>query len=124
MANQTTATEPIQLAQILSDLNSLRACVRFHFSSLRTHCQTSCVISVANPQLTHRHTLQDPSAALALVSTRPSTTTSPASAPAHTSAQDTELDRAKDLLKLHHEVKEAHMRGELGRGLEEAREAV
>ncbi|CAA9957725.1 hypothetical protein CFE70_001275 [Pyrenophora teres f. teres 0-1] len=94
MANQTTATEPIQLAQILSDLNSLRAC--------------------------------DPSAALALVSARPNTNTTASSAPASTpeSTQDTELDRAKDLLKLHYEVKEAHMRGELGRGLQEAREAV
>ncbi|RMZ66599.1 Fumarylacetoacetase C-terminal [Pyrenophora seminiperda CCB06] len=93
MANQPTTTEPIQLAQILSDLNSLRAC--------------------------------DPSSALALVSARPNTSTSTiTSSVGTTSAQDAELNRAKDLLRLHHEVKEAHTRGELGKELEEAREAV
>ena len=30
--------------------------------------------------------------------------------------QDPELKRAKDLLKYHYEVKEAHKRGEVGRG--------
>jgi len=38
--------------------------------------------------------------------------------------QDPELKRAKDLLKYHYEVKEAHKRGEVGRGLEEARSLV
>ncbi|CAE7002262.1 hypothetical protein PTNB73_10241 [Pyrenophora teres f. teres] len=118
MANQTTATEPIQLAQILSDLNSLRACVCCY-----PFPPTNLAILSANP--TNPYT-QDPSAALALVSARPNTNTTASSAPASTpeSTQDTELDRAKDLLKLHYEVKEAHMRGELGRGLQEAREAV
>jgi hypothetical protein len=37
---------------------------------------------------------------------------------------DVDLERAKDLLKLHHDVKEKHKRGELSRGLEEARRDV
>jgi hypothetical protein len=32
--------------------------------------------------------------------------------------------RAKELLKLHHDVKEKHKRGELSRGLEQARRDV
>jgi hypothetical protein len=32
--------------------------------------------------------------------------------------------RAKELLKLHYDVKERHKRGELSRGLEEARREV
>lgn len=38
--------------------------------------------------------------------------------------QDKDLNRAKELLKLHYGVREAHKRGELGRGLEEARGMV
>jgi len=34
------------------------------------------------------------------------------------------LRRAKDLVELHYAVKEAHKRGELGRGLMEARRVV
>jgi hypothetical protein len=37
---------------------------------------------------------------------------------------DADLERAKDLLKLHYDVKEKHKRGELSRGLEEARRDV
>jgi hypothetical protein len=37
---------------------------------------------------------------------------------------DADLKRAKDLLKLHYDVKEKHKRGELSRGLEEARKDV
>ncbi|EOA89087.1 uncharacterized protein SETTUDRAFT_106235, partial [Exserohilum turcica Et28A] len=37
---------------------------------------------------------------------------------------DPDLARAKDLVKLHFEVKEAQRRGELSRGLEEARAMV
>ncbi|KAF1942565.1 hypothetical protein EJ02DRAFT_454079 [Clathrospora elynae] len=86
----------MQLAEILSDLVSLRVC--------------------------------DPAAALALVSVRSSSSSQDASAKPNTTTtddeQDPELKRAKDLLKLHYEVKEAHKRGELGRGLEDARRAV
>ncbi|KAG9188265.1 hypothetical protein G6011_02188 [Alternaria panax] len=91
----------MQLAEILSDLMSLRVC--------------------------------DPAAALALVSARdtnPDTTSlDTAAKPTATNSatddeQDPELKRAKDLLKLHYEVKEAHKKGELGRGLEEARSLV
>ncbi|KAF7567548.1 hypothetical protein PtrM4_141390 [Pyrenophora tritici-repentis] len=85
MTIQTTTTEPIQLAQILSDLNSLRAC--------------------------------DPSAALALVSARPNTNTNTTAPTPASTQEDTELERAKDLLKLHYEVKEAHMRGGVGEGV-------
>lgn len=37
---------------------------------------------------------------------------------------DVDLKRAKDLLKYHYEVKEAHRLGKLNRGLEEARRSV
>jgi len=37
---------------------------------------------------------------------------------------DADLKRAKDLVKLHYQVKEAHKRGQLGRGLDEARGMV
>ncbi|EUC37432.1 hypothetical protein COCCADRAFT_22977 [Bipolaris zeicola 26-R-13] len=94
----------MQLAEILSDIVSLRVC--------------------------------DPAAALALVSARPdsspSTTTQDTTAPAEPNTtpttqqdeSDPDLKRAKDLLKLHFEVKEAQKRGELSRGLEEARAMV
>ena len=79
---------------------------------------------------------QDPAAALALVSARPdsspSTTAQGATAAAEPNTasmiqqdeSDPDLKRAKDLLKLHFEVKEAQKRGELSRGLEEARAMV
>ncbi|KAH4169266.1 hypothetical protein HBH43_115080 [Parastagonospora nodorum] len=88
---QEQQESPLHLAEILSDLVSLRVC--------------------------------DPSAALALVSARPNT-------PTHTETQknaeedDVELGRAKELLKLHYDVKERHKRGDLARGLEEARREV
>ncbi|USP77124.1 hypothetical protein yc1106_04398 [Curvularia clavata] len=91
----------MQLAEILSDLVSLRVC--------------------------------DPAAALALVSARSdsssTTTTATTSAAAAADADpkddsDLDLKRAKDLLKLHIEVKEAEKRGELSRVLEEARGLV
>lgn len=37
---------------------------------------------------------------------------------------DVDLKRAKDLVKLHYEVKKAQEKGELSRGLEEARQSV
>jgi len=64
---------------------------------------------------------QDPSAALALVSARPSQPQPSATAD---QGDDADLARAKDLVKLHYDVKEAHKRGLLGRGLEEARRSV
>ncbi|KAF2869262.1 hypothetical protein BDV95DRAFT_498602 [Massariosphaeria phaeospora] len=87
----------MQLAEILSDLVSLRVC--------------------------------DPAAALALVSARPNSTAKPTDpkdkAPeTETDEQDPDLKRAKELVKLHYGVREASKRGELGRGLEEARAAI
>ncbi|KAJ4372409.1 hypothetical protein N0V83_004183 [Neocucurbitaria cava] len=98
MAKQAGAPKEhtMQLAEILSDLVSLRVC--------------------------------DPAAALALVSTRSSSSQDPTN---NTKASgtdsrnekeeeveedDVDLKRAKDLLKLHYEVKEAHKRGGLRRG--------
>ncbi|KAF2682632.1 hypothetical protein K458DRAFT_390554 [Lentithecium fluviatile CBS 122367] len=91
---------PMKLAEILSDLVSLRVC--------------------------------DPTAAIALVSVRPN---QPVSTSANSTEKsdrgdgegqeaDADLKRAKDLVELHYAVKEAHKRGELGRGLMEARRAV
>ncbi|KAH7124021.1 hypothetical protein B0J11DRAFT_530502 [Dendryphion nanum] len=87
----------MQLAEILSDLVSLRVC--------------------------------HPTAALALVSARSSDSPTPSSGTtalrtANQTEGDEELRRAKELVRLHYEVREAQRRGELGRGLEEAREAV
>jgi hypothetical protein len=69
---------------------------------------------------------QDPAAALALVSVRSDSTlqTSSSSAPADAASDDADLARAKHLVELHYSVKEAHRRGELTRGLFEARAAV
>ncbi|KAF2850723.1 hypothetical protein T440DRAFT_479017 [Plenodomus tracheiphilus IPT5] len=101
----------MRLAEILSDLVSLRVC--------------------------------DPAAALALVSTRAvsthnkqittnksTSTNADADAAANTDTnkdeeeQDVDLKRAKELLSLHYQVKQAHKQGELRRGLEEARGSV
>lgn len=71
-----------------------------------------------------------PSAALSLVSARPSP-----SPPNPNSAQedvkedkeedkDEDLERAKDLVNLHYKVKVAYAQGEFGRDLEGAREVV
>ncbi|KAF2253449.1 hypothetical protein BU26DRAFT_418669 [Trematosphaeria pertusa] len=86
----------MHLAEILSDLVSLRVC--------------------------------DPAAALALVSARPDPTTSASSKAERDESreeqEDGDLKRAKDLVELHYAVKEAHKRGELGRGLMDARASV
>ncbi|KAF1840512.1 uncharacterized protein K460DRAFT_411095 [Cucurbitaria berberidis CBS 394.84] len=89
---QTPRENTMRLAEMLSDLVSLRAC--------------------------------DPSAALALVSARPSTSHQDANTTIPSEEEDVDLKRAKDLLKLHYEVKEAHKRGQLSNGLDEARRAV
>jgi hypothetical protein len=121
MAAQDTPT--MQLAEILSDLVSLRVCVRPHtplFSLTNSHLSHLSLIYLlySHPNKPPK----DPKASLALVSARPNTTNDPTAAA--DDDQDADLKRAKDLLKLHYEVKEAHKRGELGRGLEEARRAV
>lgn len=76
---------------------------------------------------------QDPAAALALVSARShDTSTSSTAAASNTAAAatasqeeaDADLARAKELVKLHYQVKEAHKKGQLGRGLDEARGMV
>lgn len=65
--------------------------------------------------------MQDPSAALALVSARPSNSTETTKP---SDDDDADLTRAKELVKLHYDVKEKHKYGELSRGLEEARREV
>ncbi|KAJ9648579.1 hypothetical protein H2199_001434 [Coniosporium tulheliwenetii] len=75
-------------------------------------------------------TRNDPAAALALVSARPSTSTAtqPSKAPERpdtaTEEDDPDLARAKDLVELHYKVKVAHTGGAMDRGLMEARDAV
>ncbi|KAK4987941.1 hypothetical protein LTR50_004278 [Elasticomyces elasticus] len=103
----------MQIAEILSDLTSLRVC-----KTLRSLSSTR---EIDTPD-------QDPAAALALVSARPpptTTTTSDAEQRAETGqeATDADLRRAKELLELHSSVKLAH-RGGVDRELEEARESV
>ncbi|PVI08075.1 hypothetical protein DM02DRAFT_502492, partial [Periconia macrospinosa] len=87
--------------------------------------------------------VSDPSAALNLVSARPSTSPSTAATindknanknanEQHKAAgdagrndeEDKDLQRAKDLVKLHYEVKVAHSEGRFGKELEAARELV
>ena len=76
----------------------------------------------------YSNSTQDPSAALRLVSVRPLKPSAPSDQTAPTGTADTDADpdlqRAKDLVELHYAVREAHKRGELGQGLEEARAAV
>lgn len=69
-------------------------------------------------------TTQDPKAALALVTGRPSNTdTVETEALARHEDSDRDLKRAKDLLELHTTVKVAHQGG-TDKGLNDAREAV
>lgn len=89
MANETQPPA-LRLAEILSDLVSLRVC--------------------------------DPSAALALVSERAETSSTKMEI--ENREDDVDIKRAKELVELHHAVKEAHRRGELDAGLEEARASV
>jgi hypothetical protein len=114
----------MQLAEILSDLVSLRVCVRFPLAHIRFHTQTT-------PSLIERK--QDPTAALSLVTaSKPkAASTKPTSATDDQTAkelgdeeEDIDLRRAKELVELHYAVKEGHRRGDLGRGLREAREGV
>lgn len=107
------------LSEILSDLVSLRVCV----STAPIVTSPSSPVPSHKPLLTY---LQDPAAALALVSARPASSNSNphAQATEANDDNDNDLKRAKDLLKLHYDVKEAHKRGQLSRGLEEARRDV
>lgn len=68
--------------------------------------------------------LQDPAAAIALVSARPSQDHTLNAKQLDDEERDADLKRAKDLVKLHYEVKEVHKRGQLSKGLEDARSAV
>ncbi|KAF2001161.1 hypothetical protein P154DRAFT_433462 [Amniculicola lignicola CBS 123094] len=88
-ADKSIPDAHLRLAEILSDLTSLRVC--------------------------------DPKAALALVSIRPNSSAAQAQTDEE---QDADIKRAKDVVELHYKVREAHKRGELGRGLEEARSLV
>ena len=114
MAPQASPEQPtMRLAEILSDLVSLRVCVR-----------RLPPPSLSFPPTSSRLTpFQDSSAALALV-TAQSTPTDPSQVQDPPTEQDPDLKRAKDLLRYHYEVKEAHKRGELSRGLDDARRAV
>ncbi|KAF2013221.1 hypothetical protein BU24DRAFT_410989 [Aaosphaeria arxii CBS 175.79] len=93
-SSEVQVKDHMQLAEILSDITSLRVC--------------------------------DPKAALALVSARPSPDHAPSEAKGtvDAAADDADLTRAKDLVELHYRLREAHKRGELSSGLEEARAAV
>ena len=75
--------------------------------------------------------VQDPTAALALVSARPLKSNSGQAKPeskdrngAGEDEEDGDLKRAKELVELHYTVREASKKAELVRGLERAREAV
>ena len=93
-----------------------------------------------HPSYTHHHTAeltstQDPAAALALVSARPTSSTSsvPISSTSTatpsteskdkvaTEEEDVDLKRARELVELHYAVREKCKTGELARGLAEAR---
>ncbi|KAF2467564.1 uncharacterized protein BDR25DRAFT_234181 [Lindgomyces ingoldianus] len=89
MASSSTQNT-MQLAEILSDLTSLRVC--------------------------------DPTAALALVSERPSKSPNTKANQKLVEEDDPDLKRAKDLVELHYSVREAYEL--LGKDLREAREAV
>lgn len=87
----------MKLAEVLSDLNTLRVC--------------------------------DHAAAIALVSARPippsaNSSSSTARVQGQRQDEDKDLQRAKDLLKLHNEVKVAHEHGRIDQGLVEARRMV
>jgi hypothetical protein len=135
----TPSEQPsLQLAQILSDLVTLRMCVR---SRAATHPTTHWPYpfpsylphsNPLDPNLANA-TAQAPAAALALVtaskpkpaSAKPTASTDdPGARDARDEDEDEDLRRAKELVELHYAVKEGHRRGELGRGLREARESV
>lgn len=103
----------MQIASILSDLTSLRVCVRT--IAPRNWCPSS-------------NNAQDHSAALALVSTRaPASNTESSNRETSTKApdedDDPDMQRALDLMELHNGVKMKHVQGE-NQGLMQARKDV
>lgn len=128
---EKTAIPEMQLAEILSDLVSLRPGVCVSYSRWRVAFK-KIVLRIRQRPCTNART-QDPVAALALVSARPAS--SSISAPstgasstepddAATDNSDEDLRRAKELVELHYDVRERCKRGELSSGLAEARSAV
>lgn len=98
----------MKVAEILSDLTSLQVCVR--------HPKTPF-------EQQHRADIQqDPNAALTLVSARPNGTDNAHKAGPEKET-DPDLERAKDLIALHADIKVAHRDG-TDQDLNEAREAV
>ena len=105
----------MQVAEILSDLTSLRACV--------------CISKLSpNPWLTNS---QDHNDALSLVTVNERTASregvsqsQPASAVAETKTQNNDLRRAKELVELHYEIKAKHAGGSVDQELVQAREEV
>jgi hypothetical protein len=108
----------MRVAEVLSDLTSLRVCVRPSSSSHNT------------PLLTPLK--QEPAAAQALVSARPSPPSSSVDAVKQKTAaiqkeskdEDPDLQRAKDLVDLHYAVKASHGRGSVDKSLEDAKRDV
>lgn len=101
----------MRVAEVLSDLTSLRACVSVW------RCQSSYFLLL---------TSQNESAALALVSVRPSTTakdktTSNIDAQ---NSEDVDLKRAMDVIRLHYAVRATHSDGSVESTLLEARRSV
>jgi hypothetical protein len=110
----------MRVAEVLSDLTSLRVCVMLPPRRLYP----------ASSRLTSQ---QEPAAAQALVSARPSLPASSVEAvKAKTAALrkqsategDADLQRAKDLIDLHYKVKVTHANGTVDEGLESARRDV
>jgi len=103
----------MRVAEVLSDLTSLRACVRAPYTN-----------AMDPPILTP---YQDQSAALALVSVRPVSTNASAEktdSKGSVKDEDTDLQRVKDLIKLHYSMKVPHANGEVDSELLEARRSV
>jgi hypothetical protein len=105
----------MRVAEVLSDLTSLRVCVSPSSLVLLRRLRTDNVI-----------TTQDPAAALALVSVRPDSPNTSTDALTDTPVKpedNSDLQRAKDLIELHYAVKTPHASGE-DKGLLEARRSV
>ena len=118
----------MQVAEILSDLTSLRVCVRLF------HCYNHSIVHSS----TNKHQ-QDHNDALTLVTVNerlpsqllhPGSQTDSGSGSGATSEQkqerqgDDDLQRAKELVDLHHELKARHVDGTVDEDLARAREGV
>ena len=112
----TTPTPTLQLAQVLSDLHSLRQCdpnaalAREPRDRHARHAPSSS---------TNNTSEQIPTAAAAAAQKDGEKKSDDTA-----DTNDTDLQRAKDLVQLHYAVKVAHTRGEFGERLEGARRAV